>query len=453
MAEASSPAATTEAQDLEPAPTTVTVTPPKDTQPMQGLPTRTNFISIEQGIKELREEDKKDALRNSEEALLAELNGLGKLLPEEIAAREAETRAKEEVGDSINWVGRLTEYRAAHPKENGLTYFESSPTPKRFRCTVMIGESIQPFGSSVTFSNKKDAKRYAAKRAVDWLIGNGFMPKDGSVKFGKPKVSSIGPVVPSGPSAAAQVPELCHKLGLINPTYKIEKQGNTGNVYSGYATFDGVAWIEGKIGEFANVLGRKQAKEACAQRILVFLKGIQRQKNNGASESESSEEGDAPTARSGPQVVSPAPQPHTPSTPISSSNPSPNPKAPAATMVPELCIKLGFRMPTYIIEKVNDENLPLYDGYAHFDGDPRLPLKIGAFSGVYGKKQAKEKCAEMVLEALGAVEKERTANHLPESSLSVREAEPPAKRKRSGEDDDGLDMKSDKSAKLEVENT
>lgn len=108
MAEASSPAATTKASDREPIPTTVTVTPPEEAQPVQGLPSRTNFISIEQGIQEWEEADKKDAPRKSDEALLEKLNEGGKLSPEDVAAREAEAKAKEEVGDTVNWVGRLT---------------------------------------------------------------------------------------------------------------------------------------------------------------------------------------------------------------------------------------------------------------------------------------------------------------------------------------------------------
>ncbi|KAL3425981.1 hypothetical protein PVAG01_02772 [Phlyctema vagabunda] len=398
----------------------VTPAPPTITNQVQ-LPSRTNFISIDEGIKQWEDQEKLDAQLAREQNLAL---SQGKPVPgvkavkkgddaDLVAARAAEAVAKEEMGEKSNWIGKLTEYRAAHPKENGLVFEETSITNSsvgtRFRCAVRISESLQVFGGSntISFTTKKDAKKWAAKKAVDWLIGNGFMPKDGGVRFptGKNKqpstpTSSIAPP----PSAAAQVPDLCHKLGIILPSYKLEKAGNSENIYDGHAIFEGVPWIDGPVGEFEGIIGRKQAKEACAEKILSFLRDVQRQRNPSADSSLPV----SPLRKS--SISSPLPRPASlpPKPPTPTTATSPTAKAPAATRVPTLCNELGFRMPTYAIEKSpQTEDLPLYDGYAHFDGDPRLPGKIGEVRGVYGKKNTKERCAEVVLEHLLRIERQR----------------------------------------------
>lgn len=69
---------------------------------------------------------------------------------------------------------RLTDYRLAHPvaAAQPLNYTEILLTDGilRFSFTVEIAESPEQFGGAhPSFSNKKDAKRYAAKKAIDWL--------------------------------------------------------------------------------------------------------------------------------------------------------------------------------------------------------------------------------------------------------------------------------------------
>lgn len=59
----------------------------------------------------------------------------------------------------------------------------------RFTCSVVIKESSNVFGKEnigttdkiVSFSDKKNAKRFAAMKAVRWLIENGFLTSDGSL--------------------------------------------------------------------------------------------------------------------------------------------------------------------------------------------------------------------------------------------------------------------------------
>jgi hypothetical protein len=194
--------------------------------------------------------------------------------------------------------------------------------PPRFTCAVTLRETPIRFNATaaVTFSNKKHAKHYASKRAVDWLIGNGFMPKDGSVKF--PKVATSQPIkrakipppqpkqkvkqeLPSHPVTpdkapiqeksplantatlatlsdgsktrfTSMVPELCERLGFDVPHYELTKVVDNGALWNGYAHFGGDPRIDGPIGEVKAVYGQKNAKEAIAEELVSFLKSIEK---------------------------------------------------------------------------------------------------------------------------------------------------------------------------------
>jgi len=176
----------------------------------------------------------------------------------------------------------------------------------RHTCIATIPESIQKFGEGFSFSNKKNAKKYASKLAVDWLITHNYMPADGTVKF--PKVQQLPPLPPKPntsvplplplplPSFAAsvssdapapatktsswasQVPELCTRLGYDTPTYEITKTSETEAFYSGHAHFGGDPRIVGKFGPVQNVFGQKRAKEEIAKELVSFLKDIERQR-------------------------------------------------------------------------------------------------------------------------------------------------------------------------------
>jgi hypothetical protein len=160
-------------------------------------------------------------------------------------------------------------------------------------------ECPQPFGEPrISFTVKKQARQYASKKAIDWLIATGHMPADGSVKFPKvtpPADSIIGPKIPGapsdpparvrppkpkGPTIAGKVPDLCIKLGFGLPAYKIERVSEIAPLYRGYAHFPGESRIQGKIGELKNdVHGQKNAKELIAADLLGFLQDIERQRN------------------------------------------------------------------------------------------------------------------------------------------------------------------------------
>ena len=201
----------------------------------------------------------------------------------------------------------IVEYRNAHPiaaltgaaptkAPPGLECRESilkTASILRFAYTIEIAESSEQFGGAAqTFTNKKDAKQYAAKKAIDWLINNNHMPSDGSVRFPQPPPPFQGvqpkkrkSLSPSEPSTSLQenvkytslVPALCTRLGFSPPRYELEKADDTA-FWSGYAFFPGNPIIDGKVGKVRNVFGQKNAKEEIAEEVYRFLKDIERQR-------------------------------------------------------------------------------------------------------------------------------------------------------------------------------
>ena len=197
-----------------------------------------------------------------------------------------------------------------NPPVDGLKYLDAvvGAAPSRFNCMAILAENAQPFGDTVSFTKKKDAKQYASKKAIDWLIENNFMPVVG-VKFPKPQpvnqtvtnvkvaspkiistpkavitpIASVKEVGPQSPamthkskSFAGQIPELCSRLGFTAPRYEITKVSENAPLYSGYAHFNGDPRIDGKLGEVEGIFGQKNAKEMIAEELYAYLKAIER---------------------------------------------------------------------------------------------------------------------------------------------------------------------------------
>lgn len=126
------------------------------------------------------------------------------------------------------------------------------------------------------------------------------MPSDGSVSFPKVRVqpapndsaasasvSASGKAASpgghaghesggsiSGPSYGQRVAEMCAKLAMSPPMYVITPHPGFQAMYSGHAVFENTPVVQGKVGEFANVYGKKRARETCAEKVLAFLEGI-----------------------------------------------------------------------------------------------------------------------------------------------------------------------------------
>jgi hypothetical protein len=222
-------------------------------------------------------------------------------------------------------------YAQAH--RTGLpTFTDDSPAPERFmaRCQFRpTGESeYMVFPSEAAgflpdesgalvapcFHRKKDAKQYAAKCCIEYLMNGGFMPTDGvNVEFPKPKPVPNPPKAkktktPNPPTTAptparntdtnynstkdkddakdsdtdpptTRVADLCRLMGLVIPTYKITPSAATASIngaanpyWDGYADFgaDSIKVPEG-LGRVANVYGKKNAREKIVEEVLAWL--------------------------------------------------------------------------------------------------------------------------------------------------------------------------------------
>ena len=132
---------------------------------------------------------------------------------------------------------------------------------------------------SQSFPRKKLAKQFACQLAMFWLAEKGYIsplrvPKlpellgDGNEQAGK-----------EFKSAASRVPEVCKEFGITPPAYRFTNTPEQPMVWSGYAVFALNEDINGEVGRFEGVLGRKNAKEVCAQNVLKYLEEYRRRKS------------------------------------------------------------------------------------------------------------------------------------------------------------------------------
>lgn len=94
---------------------------------------------------------------------------------------------------------------------------------------------------------------------------------------------------------------------------------------------------------------------------------------------------------------------------------------PYATQVPEICTRLGFGVPRYNVTEVI-AGTALYNVYADFGPDPRIEGKVGEVKDVYGKKNAKEQSAKLVVQFMKDIERQRSATREVEFEDETEEA-------------------------------
>ncbi|ELR06659.1 hypothetical protein VC83_05282 [Pseudogymnoascus destructans] len=190
---------------------------------------------------------------------------------------------------SINWIGKLQEYHQIHPRAGKHVFTESSTAgfPRRFVCSVTIGERPEPFSSTNSFGNKKQAKQHCCKLAIEWLVENGHMPSIDSVSF--PKHHQVAPLAKAGPGASAvqmtagaEIAQICFELRMGLPAYVMKNEPAGSPLWSGYAHFPSNHLVDGQVGEFRNVFGKNNAKGDCQLEVLKFLKEIKRDKESTA---------------------------------------------------------------------------------------------------------------------------------------------------------------------------
>ena len=118
-----------------------------------------------------------------------------------------------------------------------------------------------------------------------------------------------------------------------------------------------------------------------------------------------------------PSAAAALPVANTPKVPISSEAPAapatPTAASPSASsLVPTLCAELNIAPPTYVLLQTSPQTPDFWDGAAKFEHaiDPCLRGEVGKVERVYGKKNAKDKIVQQVLDVLEGVKQQRMAD-------------------------------------------
>ncbi|KAK5201383.1 hypothetical protein LTR16_002870 [Cryomyces antarcticus] len=287
-------------------------------------------------------------------------------------------------------------------QERGITpvFTFSEPFLARFAVSVAFGGTILahpgPFGS------KKDAKEAVCQRAYATLDS---MPKPAASKGGKKH---------SATDSSGQPSQEENHIGLLlewsTRARSAPPQFTEHILSAGFACECAIAPRSHTPFGSATVTHstKKAARKAAAREAVEWLR----------------EKGEIPRPGEGP-----------PNKRLKKNNSSAAAAVPAAAPPPvvtnytqqvnEMCALLGFGAPDYriypsvpsaITSPTPSNNSPLttnistlFSGAAYFPQDPDLAGPIGAVRAIYGRRAAREECARLVLEALGAVKKAREA--------------------------------------------
>ncbi|KAI9876999.1 MAG: hypothetical protein M1830_005065 [Pleopsidium flavum] len=306
---AKTPSTTTTTAGVEGAPTTTT-------EPVQlGSPktshhiSRLNHLCQERGLRPVFDFDEPEPQKFTAVVRFGELvfTTEGKVFESKREAKEAVAaqgmRVLEDVpvpgagagvggGEGENWVGMLAEFYTTTSPTTSPTYisFALGTTNPLYasECTIDEHPASTFGGRNLSFPNKKAAKANAAKEAVLWLRANGYMSSvAGNNKKRKAKVGGMEAIIAEvknpdkEKSWAAKVTDLCIHLSLQPPTYQLTPSPLAQSMYSGGACFTHDPLIKSPVGEVRNVFGKKNAKEACAERVVEFLMELGRGREGG----------------------------------------------------------------------------------------------------------------------------------------------------------------------------
>lgn len=220
-----------------------------------------------------------------------------------------------------------------------------------------------------SFLKKKDARKYAAKCCVEWLMANGYMPADGStanLSRIKPKPFRIPSTTGAAPAAQADENARPASNGTTAPPQ--------GNATPAELTGDETATSRPSNGTPRPANGAAPA--------------------NGTSHPTNS-------------TVAPSPSPPVPT---SSEEEMADFEVPATQRVKDLCETLGICQPQYIIVPSPNHGRDFFDGRANFlADDPYFEDGVGRVFGGYTKKGTRERVAEQVLVALLEISAKREA--------------------------------------------
>lgn len=234
-----------------------------------------------------------------------------------------------------DWVSLLQRYRDAHADGSHISYRDETRDLKKW-CTFTklseAGDLVFP-QDAFPFSRKKDAKQYAANKAVEWLIANQLMPDDGvNVTFKKPKecpptpssanaAAVATPPMPgsaSPPAAAAKAPQtpksrggdrdrssgsgdkspddsdddnviiqvekMCRSFGYGTPRYIVTAAENSVNMFNGTVDWGDEWRVPASVGVVTSIYGRKPTRDLMAQEVLHHLREVVKQEREAQKE-------------------------------------------------------------------------------------------------------------------------------------------------------------------------
>ncbi|KAK4224158.1 hypothetical protein QBC38DRAFT_371644 [Podospora fimiseda] len=222
------------------------------------------------------------------------------------------------MGD-LDWISLMEQYKNAHKAEGAFHIFHDTEAPLgKWTCIVKFrghkdSDDVYtfPVGDPPAFAKKKDAKRYAAKCCIEWLMKERYMPMGGaSVSFLKgtqgvrhfqPKILPVpeedrggarlgGGPVPTGKEykmdvhdedipATKRVEEMCRRLGLVSPKYVVTPNLDNEAYFDGYADFAADAGrISTKETKVKFIYSRTFTRHAIAEKVLGILFEIEKKR-------------------------------------------------------------------------------------------------------------------------------------------------------------------------------
>ncbi|KAK4165295.1 hypothetical protein QBC43DRAFT_315654 [Cladorrhinum sp. PSN259] len=254
---------------------------------------------------------------------------------------------------NTDWISVLEKYRNAHRLEGPEHSFDDeSATDGKWICICTFKGhkegTVYKFpdrqaGAIPAFGKKKDAKRYAAKCCVEWLMSEKYMPSNGGVTFqpGAPGAAGarfFGPVTTDKPAppppdaqvgrsdgapsparrpsmeldaqveggarleadkkdrstidvrdddipAPKRVEEMCRRLNLVTPRYDVTPNSTTDGHFDGYADFGvDTARIPTDVTRVSMIYSKRFTKEAIAEKLLKRLFEIEGQRQEELAE-------------------------------------------------------------------------------------------------------------------------------------------------------------------------
>ncbi|KAK3333421.1 hypothetical protein B0T19DRAFT_399106 [Cercophora scortea] len=304
-----------------------------------------------------------------------------------------------------DWVSLVFRYRDAHQLTGDTVSFPESPGPGgKWLCHCILSSAmwsepktfpgperglkvIDRVGTlgSPGFARKKDAKQYAAKCCIEWLMSNSYMPSDGEnvtfVKMKQPRPSapplhapSRKPTVASDSSSSSSSTD---NGGFLDPSHSLPNKPSDNT--------------------------REDTPEVDNIDVPPPTYSLPPKPPPQAVDTDDTTN----DTRSLPKQATTTTTTTTTTTPSGSIDVHDD-NIPATQRVIEMCKRLGIKAPGYpLVPSSTDQNC-FFSGGPDFGEDGYMvPHHIGRITNCYGRKFAREKIAEDVLVYLFKIEDER----------------------------------------------